>query len=113
MANLRIKIGKKWIKIGEKSDELTELWEEFAEFHECTGFTKQFIDNAWGCWGLGETIKFAVSLRPLADPKIVEKVKKTFQDYLLAQHNIEADLTFQIFLYSDGEMKEAQYGATN
>jgi hypothetical protein len=106
MANLRI-------KIGEKSDELTELWEEFAEFHECTGFTKQFIDNAWGCWGLGETIKFAVSLRPLADPKIVEKVKKTFQDYLLAQHNIEADLTFQIFLYSDGEMKEAQHGATN
>jgi hypothetical protein len=113
MANLRIKIGKKWIKIGEKSDELTQLWEEFAEFGESTGFTKQFVDHAWGCWGLGETIKFAVSLRPLTEPKIVEKVKKTFQDYLLAQHNIEADLTFQIFLYSDGQMKEVQHGTTN
>ena len=106
MANLRI-------KIGEKSDELTQLWEEFVEFHECTGFTKQFVDHAWGCLGLGETMQFAVSLRPLTEPKITEKVRKTFQDYLLEQHNIEANLTFKIFLYNDGEMKEAQHGTKN
>jgi hypothetical protein len=97
-------------KIREKSDELTYLWEEFAEFHECTGFTKQFVDHAWGCQGLGEKVQFAVSLRPLTDLKIIEKVKKTFQDYLLAEHGIETNLTFEVFLYNDDGIKHA---ATN
>jgi hypothetical protein len=105
MANLRIKIGKRSEKdrkkIGKRSLELEDLWFEFQDTYEITGFKQQFLNNVWGAYAVGNELKLLVTLRPLAEPAIYNGVKALFEDWLLNKHHKKISLTFKVVVHNE------------
>jgi hypothetical protein len=93
MANLRKKSGK-------RSLELEDLWFEFQDTYETTGFKQQFLNDAWGAYAVGNELKLLVTLRPLAEPAIYNGVKALFEDWLLNKHHKKISLTFKVVVHN-------------
>lgn len=88
-------------KKGKRSLELEDLWFEFQDTYETTGFKQQFLNDVWGAHAIGNEIELLVHIRPLAEPAIYNQVKALFEDWLLNKHKKKVSLTFKVIVHNE------------